>query len=326
MKKPQVLITRDIPYFDLSSLEKKVSLFLSPKNHRLNQRELISLIKGKNFTAILSMLTDKINEKVLRAAGPELKIIANFAVGYDNIDIEACTKRRIWVTNTPDVLNEAVAEHSFSLLLASARKIVEADQFIRQKKFHGFEPTLFLGGQIQGKTLGIIGLGRIGSKLSEIAHGFKMRVVYFDVHRQKKLEQKLKIKYYPLNFIIKNSDFLSLHVPLLPATHHLIGKKELKLMKNNCILINTARGPVIDEKALVWALKKGEIAAAGLDVFEKEPKLTTGLTQIKNVVLTPHIASATIEARVKMAKIAINNILNVLEGKKPKNSVNQINV
>ncbi len=315
MKKPKVLVTKNVPYFDLRPLKKKASLFVSP----------ISNLRGKNFTAILSMLTDKIDEKILKAAGPELKIVANFAVGYDNIDIKACTKRKIWVTNTPDVLNEAVAEHTFSLLLATARRIVEADQFIRQKKFRGFEPTLFLGRQIQGKKLGIIGLGKIGSYLAEIARGFRMKIIYFDVHRQKKLEQGLKIQYRPLNSLIKNSDFISLHVPLLPATHHLIGKRELKLMKNDAILINTARGPVVDEKALYRTLKKGEIAGGGLDVFENEPKLTPGLSQLRNVILTPHIASATNETRDKMAKLAIKNILNVLESKKPKTPVNQIN-
>ena len=275
--------------------------------------------KLKGASAILSLLTDKIDAKTMDKAGKNLKIISNYAVGFDNIDIAAASQRQIMVTNTPGILTNTVAEHTIGLICAIAQRIVEADKFTRKDKFHGWQPMLFLGTDLKNKILGIIGLGRIGQRVAEIAkRGFGMKILYYDKIRNS------KYRFNPIKRILKKADFISLHVPLLPSTNHLIGKKELKSMKKTACLINTARGPIVDEKALVKALKNKQIAGAALDVFEKEPKLARGLNKLNNVVLTPHIASASVETRRKMAVIAAQNIIDALENKKPKFLVNEV--
>jgi glyoxylate reductase len=314
MAKAKVFVTRKIPQKGLSLLE-KFDLKVSPYDRVLKRKELLREVKGVD--ALLCLLTDKVDGKVMDAAGPQLKIIANYAVGYNNIDVEAATKRGIMVTNTPGVLTNTVAEHTIGLMCAIAQRIVEADKFTRAGKYKGWEPMLLLGTDLKDKTLGIIGLGRIGTRVAEIAkNGFGMKVIYYDKRRNK------KYRFATIKTILKKADFVSLHVPLLPSTRHLIGKKELKMMKQSAYLINTSRGPVIDEKALVKALKKKQIAGAALDVFEKEPKLSRGLAKLDNVVLTPHIASASKETREKMAVMAAENIIIALRGEKPKNLVN----
>lgn len=322
-KKFKVFVTRKIPKIGIETLRQKAIIKVSPHDRILKQRELIKMIKGKNFDALLTLLTDHINDQVLDAAGSNLKIVANYAVGFDNIDLKAASKRKIYVTNTPGVLTEAVAEHAFALLLAASRKITESDKYVRGGKYKGWEPMLFLGKQLHEKTLGVVGLGRIGSYVAQIARGFNMKVIYFDIARNKQFERKFQAYFASMPHLLKEADFISIHVPLVPQTHHLIKAKHFKMMKNTAILINTSRGPVIDEKALVYALRRKEIAAAGLDVFEHEPHLTPGLKGLKNVILTPHTASATIEARNEMAKITASNILAVLEGKKSPNLVNK---
>lgn len=273
--------------------------------------------KLKNSDAILCLLTDKIDAKIMDKAGPQLKIISNYAVGYDNIDINAAKERNIMVTNTPGVLTNTVAEHTIGLICAIAQRIPEADKFTRQGKFTGWKPMLLLGADLKDKILGIIGLGRIGQRVAEIAKkGFGMKIIYYDKFRNN------KYKFAPIKKILKKADFISLHVPLLPSTKHLISKKELKLMKATAYLVNTSRGPVIDERALASALSEKSIAGAALDVYENEPKLAPGLAKLDNVVLTPHIASASIETREKMAVITAQNIIDALEGKKPKFLVN----
>jgi lactate dehydrogenase-like 2-hydroxyacid dehydrogenase len=238
--------------------------------------------------------------------------------------VKAATERKISVSNTPGVLTEAVAEHTFALLLTVAKRIVEADRFTRGGEYKQWEPKGFLGPQIWGKTIGIVGLGRIGSFVAQISHGgFNMEVLYHDVKKNEEFEMRFSAKYRDLENLLKESDFVTIHVPLLPATHHLIGEKELGIMKKTAILINTSRGPVVDEASLVGALKAGKIAGAGLDVFEKEPELTLGLAELPNVALTPHTASATREARSAMSKIAAENIAAALEGKTPPNLVNK---
>jgi len=275
--------------------------------------------KLKGASAILSLLTDKIDAKTMDKAGKNLKIISNYAVGFDNIDIAAASQRQIMVTNTPGILTNTVAEHTIGLICAIAQRTVEADKFTRKDKFHGWQPMLFLGTDLKNKILGIIGLGRIGQRVAEIAkRGFGMKILYYDKIRNS------KYRFNPIKRILKKADFISLHVPLLPSTNHLIGKKELKSMKKTACLINTARGPIVDEKALVKALKNKQIAGAALDVFEKEPKLARGLNKLNNVVLTPHIASASVETRRKMAVIAAQNIIDALENKKPKFLVNEV--
>ncbi|MCH7828292.1 D-glycerate dehydrogenase [Patescibacteria group bacterium] len=270
--------------------------------------------KAKGVEAVLCLLTDNVNGKLMDAIGPQLKVISNCAVGLDNINLKAAKKRGIVVTNTPDVLTVAVAEHTIALLFSRARRVAEADRFMRQGKFKGWEPLLFLGSEISQKTLGIVGLGRIGVEVAKRMHdGFGLKILYYDVKRNQKLEKEFGLQYRGLQKLLRESDFVSLHVPMLSSTRHLIGKKELEAMKKTAYLINTARGPVVDEKALVLALKTNRIRGAALDVFENEPKLAPGLIKLKNVVLTPHIASATEETRDAMAELAAKNIIMVLE-------------
>jgi len=318
--KPKVFVSRSIPEAGIKMLQKSCDVTISKKNRVLSKKELIAGVKGKD--ALLCLLTDKIDASVMKAS-KNLKVVANYAVGINNIDVKAATKLGIPVTNTPGVLTDSVADHACALLLATARRIPESDVYVRKGKYKGWEPKLFLGGDLAGKTLGIIGSGRIGSAVAErLANGFKMKVMYYDVKRNPFIEKSVKAKFSTIPQVLKQADFVSIHVPLLPTTHHLIGKKELGMMKKTAYLINTSRGPVIDEKALVLALKKGEIAGAAMDVFEKEPKLMPGLAKLPNVVLTPHTASATIYTRNAMSEIAAKNILAILKGKKAPNLVN----
>jgi D-3-phosphoglycerate dehydrogenase len=313
----KVFVTRTIPEEGIKLMrEKGFQVDVNPEDCVLSKEELKKAIAG--YDGVLALLSDKIDGEVLDAAGEQLRIVANYAVGYDNIDVKAAAERKVFVTNTPGVLTEAVAEHAFALLLSVAKRTAEADKFVREGKFKQWEPLGFLGPQIWGKTIGIVGLGRIGSFVAQIAHGgFNMEVLYYDVAKNEEFEMRFSAKYRELPELLKTSDFVSIHVPLLPATRHLISAKEFGLMKPTAILINTSRGPVIDELALVEALKAKKIAGAGLDVYENEPNLTPGLTDLPNTVLTPHTASATHEARSAMSKIAAENIIAALEGEQP---------
>ncbi len=319
----KVFITRKIPDEGLKLLEGKVDLEVWEEDRVIPREELLKRVKGVDV--LLPLLTDKIDAEVMDAAGSQLKAIANYAVGYDNIDVKAATERKIYVANTPGVLTEAVAEHTFALLLSIARRIPESDRFTRAGKYKGWEPMLLLGSAIEDKTLGIVGLGQIGSRVAEMAvKGMKMKIVYHDLKQDLEFEKKLGAVYKKeLDDLLKESDFVSIHVPLLPATKHLINAKNLSLMKETAYLINTSRGPVVDEKALIEVLKKEKIAGAALDVFEEEPKLAPGLTELESVVLTPHTASATIETRGAMSTLAAQAVLEVLAGKAPKNLVNK---
>ncbi|MEK7120001.1 MAG: D-glycerate dehydrogenase, partial [Patescibacteria group bacterium] len=267
----------------------------------------------------LSLLTDKIDGEVMDASGGQLKIIANYAVGYDNLNLEDAKKRNIILTNTPEVLSETVAEHTFALLLAIAHRIVESDQYFRDGKYTGWAPLLLLGQDVSHKTLGVVGLGRIGSLVAKHAHkGFEMKVLYYDIKRNEDFEKEFNAQFREnVEDILKESDFVSLHVPLLPSTKHLMNEERLKMMKKSAYLINTSRGPVIDENALVKALKEGWIRGAALDVYENEPKSALGLTDLPNAILTPHTASATEETRSQMSILAAKNIIAVLGGKPP---------
>ena len=244
-----------------------------------------------------------------------MKIVANYAVGYDNIDVKAAAKRNVIITNTPEVLTESVAEQAIALMFAISRRIVESDQFMRDGKYTGWAPMMFLGNDLANKTLGLVGLGRIGAAVAErMKDGFDMKIFYYDVRRNEELEKKFGLEYKDLDSLLKESDFISIHVPLLPATRHLIGEPQFKIMKKTAYLINTSRGPVVDEKALVGALKSGEIKGAALDVYEEEPKMAPGLAELPNTVLTPHTASATEETRSAMSELAAKNIIAVLSG------------
>ncbi len=317
----KIFVTRKIPDTGLDLLKHtNFEVVVYNKSHSISRGELLKNVRGVD--AILSLLTDKIDEEVLAAAGPQLKIVSNYAVGYDNVDVNAAKKHNVFVTNTPGVLTQAVAEHSFALMMALGRRICEADQFTKSGKYKGWDPELFVGSELHEKTLGIIGLGRIGAEVARRAFfGMGMKVLYFDVKRDQDFEREYKARFLAMDEILKKSDFVSIHVPLLPQTNHLINQEKLKLMKPTAFLINTARGPIVDEAALVAALQSKQIAGVALDVFEHEPKISSALKKMANVILTPHIASATKEARDNMARMSATSIIEALEGKIPKYSI-----
>ncbi|OHA48140.1 MAG: D-glycerate dehydrogenase [Candidatus Terrybacteria bacterium RIFCSPHIGHO2_01_FULL_48_17] len=317
----KIFITRQIPEDGPKLLrEQGHEVIVASQDAVISRPALIQSVKG--IDALLSLLTDKIDAEVMDAAGKQLKIIANYAVGFDNIDVVAAQERGIVITNTPDVLSETVAEHTFALMLAIAHRIPEADRFTRAGKYRGWEPMLLLGRDLSHKILGIVGLGRIGSLVAKHAvKGFDMRAQYYDVKPNSDFEKEYGATYMQLEDLLREADFVSIHVPLVPATRHLINAERLKIMKSSAYLINTSRGPVIEEMVLVEALRKGTIAGAALDVFENEPSLTSGLANLENVILTPHTASATIETRGRMAELAAQNIIAVLSGKEPLTAV-----
>ncbi len=294
---------------------------VSPKDGVLSKEELIGFVKGQNYDAVLCLLTDKIDAEVLEASRPTVKIFANYAVGFDNIDIDSAKRLKIMVTNTPDILTDTVAEHTFALMLAIAHRVVEADKFVRAGRYEGWAPMLLLGADLSQKTLGIVGLGRIGSRVAfHAVKGFDMKVIYHDIKRNEEFEKTYGAVFYErVDDLLREADFVSIHVPLIPQTRHLIGEAQLKLMKPTTYLVNTSRGPVIDETALAVALNVKTIAGAAIDVFEFEPKVTPGLLNLDNVILTPHIASATEETRNKMSELAATNIIEALEGRMPPN-------
>ena len=318
-----IYVTRKIPGTGTEMLkEAGHEVDVNPDDRVLAKDELISALKEKPYDAVLCLLTDTIDAEVFDAA-PEARIFANYAVGYNNIDIEEAKRRGVVVTNTPGVLTDTVAEHAIALLCAVARRIPEADNFTRAGKYDGWAPELFLGADLKGKTLGILGAGRIGTRVAEIARkGFEMNVVYYDIKKNKYIERSANAHFRETpEEVLKEADFVSVHVPLLDSTRHLINKERLAMMKKTAYLVNTSRGPVVDEPALVDALKEGVIKGAALDVFENEPALADGLAELPNVILTPHIASATEETRGKMSEMAARNIIAVLSGGEPENRV-----
>jgi lactate dehydrogenase-like 2-hydroxyacid dehydrogenase len=298
---------------------------VSPHDRVLEKSELIENLKAKPYDAVLCLLTDNIDAEVFDAA-PSAKIFANYAVGYNNINVEDAKKKGVMITNTPGVLTETVAEHTFGLLLAIAQRIAEGDRFTRAGKYVGWAPMLMLGNDISGKTLGVVGLGRIGSRVAHHAvKGFGMKVLYYDVKRNEEFEKEYGAEFREsVDDVLREADFVAIHVPLLESTRHLINAERLNLMKPTAYLVNTSRGPVIDEKALVEALRNKTIRGAALDVYENEPELAPGLSELENVILTPHAASATEETRGKMAELAAQNIIDALEGKTPPNLVNPV--
>ncbi|HVE21066.1 MAG TPA: D-glycerate dehydrogenase [Acidocella sp.] len=320
MTKPSVYVTRMIPEVCIDELRKHFDVDVNSEDRALSYDELKQKVRGKN--AIVSLLTDTIDGGLLDAAGPQCKIVANYAVGFNNFDLKAATERNVILTNTPGVLDDATATLTFTLLLATARRIAEADAYVRAGKWRGWAPLFFVGLDVDHRTLGIAGLGRIGKNVARKAAGFDMKIIYSDVNRDLAFEKEHNARYVDKATLLKESDFLTLHVPLLPETKHYIGAAELKQMKKTAVLINAARGPVIDEKALVEALRAKTIWGAGLDVFEDEPALAPGLAELDNVVIVPHIASATAETRFKMGEIAVNNVIKVLSGQAPDTCVN----
>jgi len=318
MKK--VFITRKIDEKGIEMLKKHFDVEVNEKDCILSRTELTKRAAGAD--AIVTLLSDVIDNEIINSLDEKTKIIANYAVGFDNIDIAAASKRNIVVTNTPEVMTQAVAEHAITLLLACARRVVEGDKYVRAGKYKIWEPDLLLGPEIAGKTIGIVGIGRIGAALASIAyHGFGMEILYHDIKRDDEVERNFQAKFVSLNHLLEKSDFISLHVPLCPSTKHMISSGEFKLMKKSAIIINTSRGAVINEKMLVNALRDKEIFAAGLDVFEQEGSVSHDLISLNNVVLTPHIASATHEARQSMSVCVAENIIEVLSGRPAKTSV-----
>jgi len=320
--RPKVFLTRELPKPAMDILKAKFDVKVWSEEAPPSKSALLEEVK--NIDGLYCLLTEKIDEEII-AAGKKLKAICQVAVGYDNIDVAAATKRGIYVTNTPGVLTDTTADMAFALLMSVARRVAEADRNVRQGKWKiSWGLTMLLGQDVWGKTIGIIGLGRIGSAVAKRAIGFNMKALYYDAIRYPELEKKLGVEYVNLETLLKQSDFVTLHVPLLSQTRHLIGEKELKMMKKTACLINTSRGPVVDEKALYKALKEGWIWAAGLDVWEKEPTDPDNpLLKLENLTATPHIASGSIETRTKMAVMAAENLVNILEGKVPPNLVNK---
>jgi glyoxylate reductase len=320
MSKPKVLVTRMIQQGNIDALKEHFEVEINPDDRAYTKAELKERIKGKD--GVLSMLTDTIDGEVLDAAGKQLKIVANFAVGYNNFDVAAATARKVILTNTPGVLDDATATHTIALMLATARRIVEGDKFVRAGKWGSWAPLFFLSLDVDGQTLGIAGLGRIGKNVAHKALSFGMKIIYSDVRPDAAFEKETGARFVDKATLLRESDFLTLHVPLNAETKHYIGENELKAMKPTAVLINAARGPVVDEKALARALKDKVIWGAGLDVFENEPQVEPGLLGLDNVVIVPHIASATPQTRFAMGRIAVTNLIKVLTGQAPDTCVN----
>lgn len=317
--KPKVLVTRNIPREGLIELFQKCDVDYHNSNEVLPKRELFKRVKEIDGLLCVGV---RASEELMEHA-PRLKVISNYGVGYDNVDVKAATRRKIIVTNTPDVVTEATAELTFGLILAVTRRIAEANSILKSNTPFRWGPMQLLGFELTGKTLGIVGFGRIGQSVARRAKAFGMNVIYYKrTPRDKSVDISEQYHYKPLELLLKESDIVSIHVPLTKESYHLIGEEQLSLMKKGAYLINTARGPVVDEEALAKALKSGHLAGAGLDVFEREPHIHPELLELKNTVLTPHIGTSTLETRTAMAKMAAENLIAALEGRQPPNIVN----
>src|SRR5918997_975563 len=313
----KVLVTREIPEAGLGLLD---GFDVRVLYERPPERgELLEAVRGAN--GILSTATEKMDGEVMDAAGDGLEVIANMAVGYDNIDVEAADERGIVVTNTPGVLDEATADIAFLLLLAAARRLGEGERMLRGGRWEWWGPKQLRGLDVWGRTLGIVGMGRIGQAVARRARGFGMEILYHNSYRNEDAENELAARYLGLEDLLRESDFVSVHTPLTEETRHLIGGRELDLMKPTAVLVNTSRGPVVDEVSLADALESRRIFAAGLDVYEEEPKVHPKLLELENVVLAPHIGSASMETRDRMATLAAENLRAVLRGEQPKTPV-----
>ena len=316
----KIAITWPIDQNAINQLKAQHEVVVNPKEEQLSSEELLKFVAGAD--AILCLLTNKITAEVMDAAGPQLKIIATMSVGYDHIDVEAAKAKNIIITNTPQVSDDSVAEHTISLMLSLVKQIPQSDDFVRSGNYKGWDPTLFISPQLKGKVLGIIGLGEIGKSVARIAgFGLGMAIAYNDLGSNQEFESQYNAKFFDLDTLLTISDVVSLSVPLLPSTHHLINADRLVKMKPTAYLINTARGPVVEEAALVKALLENKIAGAALDVFENEPNISPALLEVKNIIFTPHTASATYEARAAMAQKAAENIIRVLSGQSALDSV-----
>ncbi len=323
--RPTILVTQRVPDAAYPPLEEIGDVEANMEEGAIWPYQELSR-RGPGHDYIYSLLTDTIDARFLEAcasSAPRLRMVANMAVGFNNIDLETATRLGIAVSNTPGVLSDTTGDLAFALLMATARRIPEAERFLRAGKYTGWGPLLFCGADVHHATLGLIGAGRIGKIMAQRASGFEMKVLYYDVYRMSpEDEARYHMIYLPMDEVLQQADFVSVHTPYMSTTHHLISDREFKLMKPSAILINTARGPIVDEKALVRALQAGTIIGAGLDVFENEPAVEPGLLAMENVVLLPHIASASLQTRSAMAKMASDNIVAHYNGQRPPNILN----
>lgn len=318
--KPTVTVTNIFPEVALAKLRTRAEVIYNDTGQPLNAAELAS--RAARSQAMLSYLTDKIDAAVIDAGAGSLKIVANYGAGFNNIDVPRAAQNNIWVSNTPGVLHETTADLTWAMMLGIARRIVESDRFTRENKFHGWMADMFLGGDVYGKTLGVIGCGEIGAAVARRALGFEMNVLYHQRHRLPEAEEKkLNARFVPLEELLRESDFVTLHVPLTDETKYMIGRDQLAMMKPTAYLIHAARGKVVDDQALVDALKAKQIAGAALDVFENEPELTPGMTELDNLVILPHIGSASVETRNTMALLVVDNVFDALDGQTPRTLV-----
>jgi glyoxylate reductase len=320
---PKIFVTRMLPERAMNLLFDafgRDAIAIYPKDQVIERAELLEGVQGVD--GLLPILTERIDKEVLDAAGPQLKIVANYAVGYNNIDVPEATKRGIVVTNTPGVLTETTADLTWALILGAARRIGEGERYLRAGRWVSWAPQLLLGTDVYEQTLGIFGLGRIGQAVARRARGFGMEILYHGPNRKTEAESELNARFVSLEELLSESDFVSLHCPLNDETRHSFGAKEFRAMKRTAIFVNTTRGPVVDEAALTEALHAGEIAGAGLDVFEKEPQVHPRLLECENALLIPHMGSGTLETRTRMAEIAATNLVEFLSGRNPPNCVN----
>jgi len=317
-----IYVTRRIPEEGLQILREKYGEFeMNTEDRVLSREELLGKVKGRD--GVLCLLTDRIDSEIMDAAGPQCKVFSNYAVGVNNIDLDAASERKVMITNTPGVLTDATADMAASLMFSVARRTVESDEFMRDGKYEGWSPMLLLGQEMTGQTLGIVGAGRIGTDLAiKMSKGFRMKILYTDLNENTELNA-LGAQKVELDELCRESDYISIHVNYYPETHHLINEEMLGLMKSNTILVNTARGPVVDETALVKALQEKKIFGAGLDVYEDEPAMKPGLAELNNVILAPHLGSATVDARAKMSTMAAQNLIDALSGTTPRFLVNK---
>jgi len=321
MAEPKIVVTRRIPEPAVEILREAGDVWVSPDDRPLEVSELHDAIAGADV--VVTLLHDKVDDAFLDAAGDQLRAVCNVAVGFDNIDVPAATKRGVLVTNTPAVLTEATADLAMTLILAVTRRIGEGERLIRAREPWSWHMFMLLGTGLQGKTLGVVGMGAIGQSLARRAKAFGMEIVYSDARQAPaEVEQELGARRVELDELLRTADVVSIHAPLMDETRHLINAETLGLMKDSAYLVNSARGPIVDEAALVDALKAGQIAGAGLDVYENEPETHPGLVDLDNVVLLPHLGSATIETRTAMGVLAAENAVLALRGERPKSPVN----
>lgn len=319
--RPKVLVTRPIMDEPTGVLRERCEATIHENEFGIPREELLRVVKGMD--AVITMLTEKVDAEFLTAAGPQLKIVANHAVGFDNVNLTDCTASGVMATNTPDVLTETTADTAWALMMAAARRLGEGERFLRARKPWIWGPLMMLGQDVHHKTLGIVGFGRIGQAMARRAQGFGMRAIYYDVYRPPRhVEEQYATEYREFEDLLAEADFLTIHVALTPETRHLFGAEQFRKMKSTAVLVNSSRGPVIDEAALAAALKSGEIFGAGLDVFEKEPEVHEGLLELENVVIIPHLGSATIDTRNAMGMLAVENVFAAIDGRRPPTLLN----